>query len=49
MKLHKLDPMHPGGGRVILDDNGILNWPVMFVYPEFNDTDFIQAFNENSW
>ncbi|XP_064625421.1 tetratricopeptide repeat protein 4-like [Lineus longissimus] len=47
-KLHHLDSRHPGGGRVFLDSDGVLNWPVMFVYPEFNDTDFIQAFNENS-
>ena len=47
-KLHKLDSQHPGGGRVQLDSDGILHWPVVFVYPEFSDTDFIQAFNENS-
>ena len=36
-----------GSSRVILDDNGVLHWPVLFVYPEHGQTDFIEAFNEN--
>ncbi|XP_028413281.1 tetratricopeptide repeat protein 4-like [Dendronephthya gigantea] len=37
----------PGKGQVILDSDGILHWPVLFVYPEYGQTDFIEAFNEN--
>lgn len=37
----------PGKGQVILDNDGILHWPVLFVYPEYGQTDFIEAFNEN--
>ncbi|KAK2555055.1 Tetratricopeptide repeat protein 4 [Acropora cervicornis] len=33
--------------KVCLDADGILHWPVMFVYPEFNETDFISSFCEN--
>ena len=37
----------PGKGQVILDDDGVLHWPVTFIYPEHGQTDFIEAFNEN--
>ncbi|CAB3988753.1 tetratricopeptide repeat 4 [Paramuricea clavata] len=37
----------PGKGQVTLDDDGVLHWPVLFVYPEYGQTDFIEAFNEN--
>ena len=37
----------PGKGQVTLDDEGVLHWPVLFVYPEYGQTDFIEAFNEN--
>ena len=30
-----------------MNDDGVLNWPVMFVYPEYGQTDFIQAFAED--
>lgn len=33
--------------KVCLDADGILHWPVMFVYPEFNETDFISSVCEN--
>jgi hypothetical protein len=34
-------------GQVTLDDDGILHWPVLFVYPEHGQTDFIETFDEN--
>lgn len=37
----------PGKGQVALDSDGILHWPVLFVYPEYGQTDFVEAFNEN--
>ncbi|NXG67488.1 TTC4 protein, partial [Hemiprocne comata] len=36
------------GARVHLDAYGNLNWPVLFLYPEHEQTDFIAAFHENS-
>ena len=38
-------PENPG---VQLADDGSLSWPVLFVYPEHHQTDFIQAFHETS-
>ncbi|XP_053929482.1 tetratricopeptide repeat protein 4 isoform X2 [Cuculus canorus] len=34
--------------KVHLDADGNLNWPVLFLYPEHEQTDFIAAFHENS-
>ncbi|XP_064002983.1 tetratricopeptide repeat protein 4 isoform X2 [Pogoniulus pusillus] len=36
------------GAKVHLDADGSLNWPVLFLYPEHEQTDFIAAFHENS-
>ncbi len=30
-----------------MDEGGALVWPVMFLYPEYGQTDFIKSFNEN--
>ena len=38
----------PGEGIVHINDNGELVWPVMFLYPEYGQCDYIMAFNENS-
>lgn len=35
-------------GKVHLDENGSLVWPVLFLYPEHRQTDFISAFHEDS-
>ena len=32
-----------------LNEKEELVWPVMFLYPEHQETDFIQEFNENDW
>jgi len=49
--LDDLEPSHPAAlnKRVHLDqDQGqYLVWPVLFLYPEFGETDFIQEFVEN--
>ncbi|KAK7100165.1 tetratricopeptide repeat protein 4-like [Littorina saxatilis] len=45
--LADLDPIHPSGARVRLDEKGVLHWPVLFLYPEYGQTDFIQSFSEN--
>lgn len=37
------------GARVFLDEQGSLHWPVLFLYPEHQQTDFISAFCENHW
>ena len=36
----------PTGHVVHLDDSGSLHWPVMFLYPEYGQTDFVSDFNE---
>ncbi|XP_030227967.1 tetratricopeptide repeat protein 4 isoform X1 [Gadus morhua] len=36
------------GARVFLDDQGALNWPVLLLYPEHQQSDFISAFCEAS-
>jgi len=38
---------HPSGEKVHLDADGNLVWPVLFLYPEHGQTDFIAAFSEH--
>ena len=38
---------HPSGERVHLTPDGTLVWPVLFLYPEFGETDLIQEFRES--
>lgn len=38
----------PQEGKVYLDDNNQLHWPVYFLYPEYNQSDFIEDFCESS-
>ena len=47
--LSNIEPCHPAaiGNRVHLVD-GSLVWPVLFLYPEFGETDFIQEFHEDT-
>ncbi|PVD22998.1 hypothetical protein C0Q70_16259 [Pomacea canaliculata] len=44
----QLGPLHPSGASVRLDEKGCLHWPVLLLYPEYAQTDFIQNFCENS-
>jgi len=34
--------------KVSMDSTGVIYWPVVFVYPEFEETDLISSFNENN-
>ncbi|XP_032552750.1 tetratricopeptide repeat protein 4 isoform X2 [Chiroxiphia lanceolata] len=46
-----LDGFHSdnaAGAKVHLDADGNLHWPVLFLYPEHEQTDFTVAFHENS-
>ena len=45
--LESIETHNPHGAKVHLDANGILYWPVMFLYPEHTETDYIQMFCEN--
>ncbi|KAM6921890.1 tetratricopeptide repeat protein 4 [Xenentodon cancila] len=36
------------GAQVFLDEQGSLRWPVLFLYPEHQQSDFISAFCENN-
>ena len=42
-----LEDPHPSGKRVHLDAGGSLVWPVLFLYPEFGQTDLVEAFGED--
>ncbi|XP_028301163.1 tetratricopeptide repeat protein 4 [Gouania willdenowi] len=36
------------GAQVVLDQQGSLHWPVLLLYPEHQQSDFISAFHEHS-
>ena len=36
----------PTGDVVHVDQSGVLHWPVMFLYPEYGQSDFVSDFNE---
>jgi len=46
--LFSLKSHHPSGAQVSLNSDGVLLWPVMLLYPEYSETDFIEAFSELS-
>ncbi|KAL4236928.1 Tetratricopeptide repeat protein 4 [Mactra antiquata] len=45
--LTSIETHNPHGAKVHLDENGIMYWPVIFLYPEYTETDYIQMFSEN--
>ena len=47
LELSDLEPCHPAAlhKKVHVEEN-ILVWPVLFLYPEFGETDFIEEFRE---
>ena len=49
LALADLEPNHPEATqkRVHVDEDNNLVWPVLFLYPEFGETDFIEKFREN--
>lgn len=49
LSLDGLNSQEVTGAQVFLDEQGILHWPVLFLYPEHQQSDFISAFCENSW
>nr|XP_034821751.2 tetratricopeptide repeat protein 4 isoform X2 [Pan paniscus] len=46
--LDGLSTENPHGARLSLDGQGRLSWPVLFLYPEYAQSDFISAFHEDS-
>ncbi|CAI5777099.1 repeat 4 [Podarcis lilfordi] len=48
MSLDGLGSENDIGAKVCLDENGSLTWPVLFLYPEHGQTDFISSFHEES-
>jgi len=38
----------PHNGKLYLDQNNMLHWPVYFLYPQYSKSDFIEDFNENN-
>ncbi|KAG1941012.1 tetratricopeptide repeat protein [Pimephales promelas] len=48
LELDGMGSQEATGARVFMDEQGVLHWPVLFLYPEHSQTDFISAFCENS-
>ncbi|XP_036034865.1 tetratricopeptide repeat protein 4 isoform X2 [Onychomys torridus] len=46
--LDGLSSENPCGARLSLNNQGRLSWPVLFLYPEYTQSDFIAAFHEDS-
>ncbi|XP_061593236.1 tetratricopeptide repeat protein 4 [Cololabis saira] len=48
LSLDGLSSREVTGAQVSLDEQGSLHWPVLFLYPEHQQSDFISAFCENN-
>ncbi|XP_069009283.1 tetratricopeptide repeat protein 4 [Embiotoca jacksoni] len=48
LSLDGLSSREVTGSQVFLDERGSLHWPVLFLYPEHQQSDFISAFCENN-
>lgn len=48
LQLDGISSQEATGARVYMDEQGVLHWPVLFLYPEHSQTDFISAFSENA-
>ncbi|XP_034035459.1 tetratricopeptide repeat protein 4 isoform X1 [Thalassophryne amazonica] len=48
LKLDGLSSQEATGAQVFMDTHGSLHWPVLFLYPEHQQSDFISAFCESS-
>lgn len=48
LTLDGLSSQEATGAQVFLDEQASLHWPVLFLYPEHQQTDFISAFCENN-
>ena len=48
LMLTSLESSHPSGAKVFLNHQGHFEWPVLFLYPEHGETDFISRFNEHA-
>ncbi|XP_017275866.1 tetratricopeptide repeat protein 4 [Kryptolebias marmoratus] len=48
LSLDGLSSQEVTGAQVLLDEQGVLHWPVLFLYPEHQQSDFISAFCENN-
>jgi tetratricopeptide (TPR) repeat protein len=46
-KVVQSDPIKPHYGKLHLDKDNNLHWPVYFLYPESNQSDFIEDFHEH--
>ncbi|XP_059945838.1 tetratricopeptide repeat protein 4 [Mesoplodon densirostris] len=46
--LNRLTSENLYGARLSVDDGGSLSWPVLLLYPEYAQSDFISAFHEDS-
>ncbi len=49
LSLDGLSSQEVAGAQVFLDEQGSLHWPVLFLSPEHQQSDFISAFCDNNW
>ena len=49
LSLDGLSSQEVTGAQVFLDEQGSLHWPVLLLYPEHQQSDFISAFCETNW
>lgn len=48
LDMSSLEPCHPAAvGKPVRLEGESLIWPVLFLYPEYGETDFIQEFHED--
>ncbi|XP_054459168.1 tetratricopeptide repeat protein 4 [Anoplopoma fimbria] len=48
LNLDGLSSQEATGAQVFVDEQSCLHWPVLFLYPEHRQTDFISDFSENN-
>ena len=49
LTLKDLEGHNPGSAKVHVNEEGFINWPVLFLYPEYSLSEFIESFCENNW
>ena len=47
-KLKSQSMNQPQEDKIYLDDENLLHWPVYFLYPEYNQSDFIEDYCESN-
>lgn len=48
LDLSAFESKHPSGATMTINEDGTMSWPVMLLYPEYGETDFIESFHEGA-